>query len=140
MKNDNTAPADGSAPSPAGASAAPDELDRLAAGAGEFDPAPLDAEPEKPEPDIPTKVLVELVLGPGLALLAPNWNISKSEVAQLSECYALVIDKYFPDGMGKFGPEIGAAVITLAVFGPRLNTPRKLEEKKTDAEADAGAH
>ncbi|HET8882607.1 MAG TPA: hypothetical protein VFM56_10575, partial [Solimonas sp.] len=119
--------------------------DRLAQGAVDIDPPPLDAEsePEKPEPELPpTKVLVQMVLSPGLALLAPNWNVSRSEVEQLSECYAAVIDKYFPNGMGNFGPEIAATVITLAVFGPRLNTPRKVEEKKTDetAAADAGAH
>ncbi|HET8882626.1 MAG TPA: hypothetical protein VFM56_10670, partial [Solimonas sp.] len=81
MKNETKpAPADTPAPSPA-AAAAPDELDRLVQGAVDVDPPPLDAEPAPPEPEIPpTKVLVQMVLSPGLALLAPNWNVSRSEV------------------------------------------------------------
>jgi len=81
-------------------------------------------------PEIPTAKLVEGILGPAFMIIAPNWKVSDSEISQLSAAYGAVLDKYFPDGLGQFGVEIGAALITAAVIVPRLKIPPKAEPKK----------
>lgn len=75
--------------------------------------------------DIPTAQVLEMVIGPAAQILAPNWALTETEVKQLSEAYALVIDKYFP-GMA-MGPELSAALVTMVVLAPRIGKPRKSE-------------
>ena len=69
------------------------------------------------------------LLGPGFAVLAPNWNIQTDEVKALADAYAPLMAKYFPDA-SQVGPEIGALFVTVAVIAPRLSTPRKIIEEK----------
>ncbi len=75
-----------------------------------------------------TKQALVMVIGPAFSLLAPAWNVQDQEVDALSDAYAALIDKYWPGGLQGFGVEINALLITLAVFGPRLKMPRKLEK------------
>ena len=81
---------------------------------------------------MPTGEVLRMVIGPAAAILAPNWNLSDAEVEQLSDAYAAVMDKYMPGGLGEFGPELGAALVTVAILAPRLNRPRKLPPKPAD--------
>lgn len=72
--------------------------------------------------------------------MAPAWNVSAAEVEQLADCYALLLDKYFPGGVGQVGPELGAALVTLAVIGPRWSLPRRIEEKPAREGAQDAGH
>jgi hypothetical protein len=84
-----------------------------------------------------TQEILQPVLSMGFGILAPNWQVQPEEVEQLSEVYAALLDKYFPDGMGDYGVEITAVMVTGAIVLPRLKTPRKVEQKKEEVEADA---
>lgn len=115
---------------------APEELDALARSGAEQDavdaPPPAPGEAPAPEPPkMPTDQVCEFVLTPLFGILCPNWNLQQSEIRHLSEAYAAVIDKYFPDL--DFGPELGALVVTVAILGPRMKTPRKLEKPPVEA-------
>jgi hypothetical protein len=89
-----------------------------------------DAQFEEPE----TSEILKPVLSMAFGILAPNWNVTETETDQLAESYGLLVDKYFPDGVGNYGLEINAFMITGAVLLPRLKTPRKVEEKQEDGE------
>lgn len=124
------------------AAAAPDELDRLLGGMEAEAGQVTGAGPAANDDELPTADVLKLVIGPGFALLAPNWNISPSEVEQLATVYGALVDKYFPGGVGKLGPEISAALITVAILAPRLGKPRKIEPGKpqaSEAANDAGS-
>lgn len=131
-------------PTDEGAAVAPHELAGLEAAAEGLDPPKPEAEVMPPEQDkvhMSARQAVQMVLGPACAILMPNWKISGEEVALLSEAYAAVLDKYFPDGI-PMGAEMGAVVVTLAVFAPRVasGVPRAGEVKKpqpNEAGADA---
>jgi len=69
-------------------------------------------------------LLVAGVLGMGFAVLAPNWQVQQQEVEQLTEAYTALLSKYCPDGLGGYGVEIAAIMMTFAVVAPRLSTPR----------------
>ena len=79
--------------------------------------------------------LIGEVAGPAFGLLAPNWNIQPAEIEALSSAYAALAVKYLPN-VSSMGPEIGAAMVTLAIFAPRRGVPRKLE--KPEGEGGAG--
>ena len=72
--------------------------------------------------------LLTHLLGPGFAVMAPGWGVTTQEVETLAGAYSPLLAKYFPDGPGKFGPEISAALVTVAIIAPRLTMPRQLEK------------
>lgn len=120
---------------PTAASLAPGELDMLAGIGAQLDADTTPADPNAPEPApapevIPTGEVLNMVLAPAFALLAPNWKITDSESRQLADVYGQVLDKWFPDLMSNVGPELAAALVTVAILGPRLGKPRKLEPPK----------
>lgn len=82
-------------------------------------------------------IFVQL-LGPGFAVLAPNWGVQGQEVEALADAYAPLMAKYFPDA-SQVGPEVGAILVTAAVIAPRLSTPRKVEDKPPVQEKPAKA-
>lgn len=104
------------------------DLEQQAAAAAAPPAAP--AEPKGP----PTSLILEGVLAPVFLIFAPNWNVKRDEVKLLAEAYGGVIDKYFPDGLGDFGPEIAAITITGMIVVPRLNTPMKAVPKEKAAD------
>ena len=134
MKPNDTKPAAPANPHADGA--ALDSL--LIEGAGLDTPLASGAAPAPAEPTIPTGQLLVMVLDPAFQILAPNWKVTQTEVKQLAEAYGAVIDKYWPDGLTQYGPEVSAILITAMIVAPRAGTPPKLE-KKPDAPADAGA-
>lgn len=75
------------------------------------------------------------VLTPAFALLAPNWNIQPAEVAALSEAYGALAAKYLPE-VGEVGPEISAALVTVAILAPRVRLPRKAKAANDDSGDD----
>lgn len=75
-----------------------------------------------------TKGLLQMVIGPVFQILAPAWGVQPEEVSALADAYAPIVDEWFPEGVG--GPYVGAALVTLAVIGPRLGKPRRLEPPK----------
>ena len=86
--------------------------------------------------------LIAPVVQLACAVLAPNWNIQGEEQQALAQSYGAVLDKYFPEGAGQFGPELSALLITAAILTPRIGTPRKPEPeepKKAKGEKDAKA-
>ena len=90
---------------------------------------------DTPEPK--TAEILHPVLMMGFGVIAPNWQISDEEAFQLAEVYGQLIDKYFPDGMGNYGAEITAVMVTGAIVLPRLKTPRKIEPKEDEQKAAA---
>jgi len=131
-KNDSAAPA-GAAP---GAAVDGAGLAALAGAAGAADaaaaPPPPDGEAEPPK--ISTDQLVKSVLQPLFGIMLPGWRVTEEEIDALSGAYGLVLDKYFPDGID-FGPELSAVVISLAVFGPRIQAMRMQDKKRREEEA-----
>lgn len=98
------------------------EINRDAAAVGDITAqavAPLDEE---------MRGLVGGVLGMGFSVLAPNWQVQQEEVEQLTEAYTALLCKYCPDGLGEYGVEISAVMITFAVVAPRLGKPRNIPE------------
>lgn len=82
---------------------------------------------------IPTKELLSPAVALLCAVAVPNWEISQPEQDALCDCYAALIDKYFPDGLN-IGPEMAAIGVTAAIVVPRLGQPRQLpvDEPKQD--------
>jgi len=78
--------------------------------------------------------LVGGVLNMGFIVLAPNWQVGPEEVEQLTEAYTALLAKYCPDGLGEYGVEISAVMMTFAVIAPRIGKPRKEEEKQKEEE------
>lgn len=95
-----------------------------------IDNAAPDSNGQTAAPRIDTAEVLEQVIAPACAICAPAWAIQADEVKQLASSYAGLIDKYFPGGVGEIGPELGAALVTLAVFGPRWSLPRKAEPRR----------
>lgn len=92
----------------------------------------------EPEIEASTAEILNGLLGAGFQILAPNWQVSPQETEQLSQAYGAVVDKYFPDtGLGDFGAEITAVMLTLAIVGPRRSIPRTPEIAKKLAEEKA---
>lgn len=83
------------------------------------------------------KEVLQPVLFLGFGVLAPNWGVSAEEIDALTEAYAPVLNKYFPDSTNQFGPEIVALMTTSAIILPRLRTPRKLEPVKEPEPVEA---
>lgn len=107
------------------------------AGAGPVAPgAPM---PGQDQAGPGTDELLMPILSLGFAVLAPAWAVSEPEVKELAAAYGGLIDKYFPDGIGQFGVEVNALLITGAVLMPRLAMPRKVEPPKPGQDKDQGA-
>ena len=90
--------------------------------------AAVESAPANALADIPTAELLEQITGPLFGVLAPGWGVKPEEVKTLSESWAAVLDKYFPDIGSEWGPELAAGLVTVAVIGPRLALPRKPAE------------
>ena len=71
--------------------------------------------------------LLTQLMGPLFGVVTPGWGIQSAEVEALAGAYSPLLVKYFPEGPGKFGPEVAAVLTTVMVFGPRLKMPRTLE-------------
>ncbi|MCW8917476.1 MAG: hypothetical protein OQL08_01465 [Gammaproteobacteria bacterium] len=107
------------------------EFEALAAEAEQLEPTDDTPPEDLPPPGPSTAEVLGQVIGPACAILAPGWQIQPEEVEQLSISYAAVVDKYWPGGVN-LGPEISAALITVAIFGPRLGMPRRLPPPQPD--------
>ncbi len=105
-----------------------DDLDALTGQTGELDAARKAGEAEY-------NALLCGLLGPMFLIIAPGWNVQQSEVEMLAGAYSALLQKYFPDGPGNFGPELGAVAITIAVVGPRLRLARKPKTEEKPAAA-----
>ncbi len=118
--------------------------DAAALDALTLETGPVAGDPAAPAPPVrmsadqsiaETAGVLTVVMGPAFAILAPNWNLKDSEVTQLAQAYAVVIEKYFPGGAQGFGPELAAAMLTIGILAPRINKPRKLEPLTTEPDA-----
>lgn len=122
------------------------EFEQVAAAAAEMegDQLPLTGQSTSGEGYQPTQAaemsgaellapLVSLAFG----LLAPNWNVAAEEQQAIAESYGALVDKYYPEGAGTFGVELNALILTAAIVGPRLGTPRKLEKTIIDTKKEA---
>lgn len=76
--------------------------------------------------------LVGGVLNMGFIVLAPNWQVAPEEVEKLTEAYTALLNKYCPDGLGEYGVEISAVMMTFAIVAPRLGTPRTAPKPKEE--------
>ncbi|MBE0471516.1 MAG: hypothetical protein IBX55_18645 [Methyloprofundus sp.] len=92
----------------------------------ESDFVQFEEQAEQVGPEIPTGDLIYPIIGFTLDLAAPNWEINETEKKALSDAYADLLDKYFPNVAGHFGIELSALLITTAIFAPRIGKPRIL--------------
>lgn len=95
------------------------------------------AEPEPAEPaapEIDTAELLANLLQPAFVILAPAWEIKPAESQALAGAWAPVIDKYFPNL--SMGVELQAALVTLAIIGPRLGRAPKPKPKQAEAQPE----
>ena len=105
-------------------------LDALEAEAGLLD-GDEPANQVEQEQSIATEVLLMGAISPLFDIFAPNWKVGKEEKTALCESYAVVIDKYFPDGMsGRFAAELTALTVTGMIIAPRMGQPRQAPEPK----------
>ena len=112
-----------------------DEIKAAAPGASDQDekqetekePEPLEGEVvDSGLDDMDTGELLENLLGMAATILFPAWELQDAEIRALSDSWAPVIDKHF--GTEKRPPEFQAAIVSVAILGPRVMTPRKLTE------------
>lgn len=101
------------------------------------DPPPADELPEfEQPPQVETAQILGALLQPLFAIAAPGWGMQPNECQALADAWAPVVDKYFPDL--QLGVELNAALVTLAVLGPRLRTPaRPKPQPPADDQAEA---
>ena len=92
----------------------------------------VEAEAEGPE----TAELLAALFNPLFAVLAPNWEVQPAECEALAGAYATVIDKWFPDAASNTGPELAAALVTVAVIQPRIGKPRRVPVEGEQETAD----
>lgn len=106
------------------------------------------AQPAAAAPMVPAAMEVETaadltaIFELAFGVLAPNWNVQKSECSALGAGGAKVLLKYWPDGLGTMGPELGLAITVLAVAGPRVAARLPLREqpkKNPDAPVNGNA-
>lgn len=119
-----------------GAVAAPDELDALAQEVA-LD-APAEKPAEQPAPEVPAKALLQPLLTLAFAKAAPAWKVTAAEVAELSEAWGALVDKWAPGGLlNKYGLEITALLVTVQVLAPRFGQPTQEQatEKKEQEQA-----
>jgi len=115
----------------AGAAIDSEELQSLAA---EFAPEP-EAEQggELADREGPTTAeVIHPLISFGCDLACPKYQIQPAEKQALADGYADLIDKYFPEGIGAFGVELNALLVTAAIFGPRVakGIPARAPEKR----------
>lgn len=104
-------------------------LDRAAAAAsaGMAPPAGAEGQPSTAAapPPLSTADVLGPLIGAGFRIVAPAWGVSEAEARDLAGAWAPVLDKYFPGGIA-LSVEFNAAIVTLALIGPRWGKPRQL--------------
>jgi len=124
----------------AGAAIDTDELNNIAAqleGEEQHEAAGELAEREGPT----TAEVIHPLISFGCDLACPNYQIQKAEKQALAEAYGDLLDKYFPEGIGAWGVELNAALMTAAIFGPRLaqGVPAREKPKAKQPEGETVA-
>lgn len=103
------------------------EFDRLREAAAPDPDAP--AAPPASTIDIKTGEVLTQILTPVADIVCPAWKLQPAELQQLGDAYGALIDKYFPDGLTRWGAELNAALVTVMILGPRLKMARRADEK-----------
>ncbi|WP_430414448.1 hypothetical protein [Marinobacter adhaerens] len=112
-----------------GAAIDPAEIDAIAAEAG-AEEAPESAGDLMEQHEGPTTAeTIQPIIDLACGVVAPNWQIQKAERQALAGAYGDLIDKYFPEGIGAWGIELNAALITAAILGPRVTSGIPAREK-----------
>lgn len=110
----------------------------LEALAGEAPGAEPSRQPPPADTGPDTGDVIAALIGPLFGVLAPAWSVTDGEVTELGRAWGPVVDKYWPGGLSAFGCELNAALITLAVVGPRLRLPRQVQPAESaEGAADA---
>lgn len=78
----------------------------------------------------------------GCDLGCPNWMVQAGEKKALADGYADMIDKYWPGGIGAFGVELNALLMTAAIFGPRVakGIPAREPKEKEATEGETATN
>lgn len=105
-----------------------------AAATPEVPPVSSDQPGDDEAPVMPTADVLYPIARLAFDKGAPLWAVSDDEVRTLCDAYGALLDKYFPDGfLDRFGVELSAIMVTIAVFGPRWGTPMKQAPKPKPA-------
>lgn len=91
-------------------------------------------EPQSAASGISTAEQLKPLLAITCNVLAPNWKIQPEEVNALAESYGECIDYYYPELQDGLPPWLTPLLVTAAIIGPRLNMPRRVEEKEVEGE------
>ena len=89
---------------------------------------------ELKETQISTAELISPIINLTVKTVCPAWNLQKEEIEALSESYADLLNKYFPDAVNSFSAEFNALLITAAIFTPRIGKSRFEEPIKAEKE------
>lgn len=108
-----------------------DDQDR----SGQQPPPP---EEKKEEPSVPTADLLLPIITLCCDKIVPAWGVTQDEKKMLSDVYAAVIDKWFPDGI--MGVEMTAIVVTAMIVLPRMDMQKKKQEDKETVTVKAAAN
>lgn len=117
------------------------ELDKIASQAEQAEQAEqteLTGELMEQQDGPSTAEVLQPVIDLVCAIAAPNWEIKAGERQAMAESYGELVDKYFPDGMGAWGVELNALLVTTAIIGPRVASgkPRVKEEPRQPQAGD----
>ena len=86
-----------------------------------------------PVPEPTTGELLTEVIQITADVAAPNWQIQREESEQLGSVYGALLDKYMPDaGLGKYGIEISAVLVTGMIIKSRAGIPLRAPKEKPE--------
>lgn len=117
----------------------PKNSEKAEAGPKESEKKAEGGEPQKPQFNIPTKVIcypiVKVVSAVGVSYVGdPRAALSADEAEGMAGAIGMVLDKYMPDAMSKYGPELVLG-LSLGQYGLRLYAIKKLQQEKLMREA-----
>ena len=76
----------------------------------------------------------------GVDVFCPGWEVQDQEREHLANAYGALVEKYAPGGITAFSVEMQAALVTAAIFGPRVaaGMPRRTNHEDEQQKEETG--
>ncbi len=76
----------------------------------------------------------------GVDVFCPGWEVQDQERDHLANAYGALVEKYAPGGITTFSVELQAALVTAAIFGPRVaaGMPRRPDREDEGRNEETG--